>query len=210
LVFFGHNIKFNIYEKSLFLGLIFSILFSFINFSAKCNKISEKIFRLHIIANSDSEDDQSLKIKIRDDIIKYFSNKKFKSLEDAQNYASKNVDEIKKICENRIKNEHFNYNVKIEVCKNEFRNRKYDSIVIPAGTYESLRIIIGEGNGKNWWCILFPQMCIPAAEDCNVDPCYDLPNDEKNIIENDEKYKVEFKIIDIFQSIHEFILSIFF
>lgn len=208
-MFFGNDIRFNIYEKSLFLGLIFSILLSFINFSAKCNRISEKIFRLHIIANSNSEEDQSLKIKIRDDIIKYFSNKNFKSLEDAQDYAFKNIDNIKKICENRIKSEHFNYNIKVEICKNEFKNKKYDSVIIPAGTYESLRIIIGKGDGKNWWCVLFPQMCIPAAEDCNIDPDYDLFDDEKNIIENEEKYKVEFKIVDIFQSIHEMVLNLF-
>lgn len=209
-MFFDANIKFNIYEKSLFLGLIFSILFSFINFSAKCNKISEKMFRLHIIANSDSEEDQYLKIKIRDDIINYFSNKNFKSLKDAQEYAFKNIDNIKKICKNRIEDEHFNYDVRIEICKNEFRNRKYDSLVIPAGTYESLRIIIGKGDGKNWWCVLFPQMCIPAAEDCSVNPDYDLFDDERNIIENEEKYKIEFKIIDIFQSIHETILNLFY
>ena len=201
------RIKFNTYEKSIILGLIFSVLFSIVNFSAKCNIISEKVLRLHVIANSNSNEDQYLKLKVRDKIIDYFSKEKFQNLEEAKNFAIHNKENIQNLCQNEIG---FKYKVIVNVCKYDFNTRVYDKIALPAGVYDSIRIIIGNGEGKNWWCVLFPQMCIPAAEECKIDNnSYDeiFSEDDKDIVENETQYKVKFKIMEIFESIHEKISS---
>ena len=201
------RIKFNTYEKSIILGLIFSVLFSIVNFSAKCNIISEKVLRLHVIANSNSNEDQYLKLKVRDKIIEYFSKEKFQNLEEAKNFAIHNKENIRNLCQNEIG---FKYKVIVNICKYDFNTRVYDKIALPAGVYDSIRIIIGNGEGKNWWCVLFPQMCIPAAEECKIDNnSYDeiFSEDDKDIVENETQYKVKFKIMEIFESIHEKISS---
>lgn len=206
-----YKITFNIYEKSLILGLIFSILFSIVNFSSKCDIVREKVLRLHVIANSDSEEDQSLKFKVRNKVIEYFSGQNFKNLEEAKKFSTENKINIQNLCQKEIYNQGFNYKVNVDISKYGFNTRIYDRIALPAGLYNSIRILIGEGKGKNWWCVVFPQMCIPAAEDCNVDQnAYDdiFSESDKNLIENEEQYKVKFKIVEVIESIHEKIVSI--
>lgn len=205
------KIKFNIYEKSIILGFIFSILFSFVNFSSKCNLISEKVFRLHVIANSDSDEDQSLKLKVRNKVIDYFAKQNFKSLTDAKNFAINNKDDIQRISQEEVYNQGFDYKVDLKIDNYGFNTRIYDKIVLPAGKYDSIRILIGEGKGKNWWCVIFPQMCIPAAEECNINKnAYDdvFSDSDKDLVENETQYKVKFKVVEIVESIHEKILKI--
>lgn len=206
-----NHVFFNIYEKSLFLGLIFSVLFNIVNFSAKCNKISEKVLRLHIIANSDSDEDQNLKLRVRDNILKYFSQNNFTSLDETKIFASEHINDLVSLSQNEVLNSGFDYNVSGSICKGSFNTRVYNNFTLPAGVYDSLKIIIGDGKGKNWWCVIFPPMCIPAAEDCSAnDDSYDdnFSDDEKNIVENEPKYKVRFKIIEIIEKLHEYICNL--
>jgi len=205
------KVTFNIYEKSIILGFIFSVLFSIVNFSSKCDVVREKVFRLHVIANSDSEEDQSLKLKIRNKVIEYFSGHNFKNLDEAKKFSIENKMDIQNLCQEEIYNQGFNYKVNIDISKYGFNTRIYDKIALPAGVYDSIRILIGEGKGKNWWCVIFPQMCVPAAEDCNVDKnAYDdiFSDDDKDLVENESQYKIKFKIIEIIEFIHEKIINI--
>ena len=207
---FKRYFSFNVYEKSIITGFLVAILLSFVNFSSKCNKISNKVLRLHVIANSNSIEDQNLKLKIRDSIIKNFELKKFKSLEETRKFAIQNIPEIKKIAQNEILKDGFDYPVDVKICKDDFNTRNYENISLPAGSYEALKITIGEGKGKNWWCVMFPPMCIPAAEACNVNrPVYDKnfsPN-EKNILENKQHYKIKFKAVEVYESCHKSFLK---
>ena len=206
-----NHVFFNIYEKSLLLGLIFSVLFNIVNFSAKCSKISEKVLRLHIIANSDSDEDQNLKLRVRDNILKYFSRNNFTSLEETKIFASEHINDLVSLSQDEVFNSGFDYNVSGSICKSSFNTRTYDNFTLPAGVYDSLKIIIGDGKGKNWWCVIFPPMCVPAAEDCLTDDdSYDdnFEDDEKNIIENEPKYKIRFKIIEIIEKLHEYICNL--
>ena len=196
---YKYNLTFNTLEKSLIMGLIFSILFSLVNFQSKCDKISKKVFRLHIIANSDSIEDQELKLKVRDCVIKKFDTENLTSLDEAMKFAITNSDLIKNIALNEISRNGFNYDVKVCVCKSNFNTRRYSNVTFPAGDYDSLKIIIGNGKGKNWWCVLFPPICLGVSEDHteNLDV---FSKSEKDVIENE--YEIKFKIVEVVQSIH--------
>lgn len=191
-----------LFEKALITGFIFTFIFGFTAFANNCDNLSEKILRLHILANSDSKLDQELKIKVRDKIIE----KSGEFLNDAtdkisaQNLTVENLEFIKKIALDEIKNQGFNYPVKIEITNMYFPTRKYDDITIPAGKYDALRVLIGNGNGQNWWCVIFPQMCMGSAKN-NASTDIILNNSEKNIINSGEKYEIKFKLIEWFYSI---------
>ena len=201
----------NVYERSLILGLIFSVLFSIVNFSAECNKISDKVLRLHIIANSDSAEDQELKLKVRNSIMNFLSGKNFESLEETKDFILSHENELEILSQNEVINSGFNYKVSAKVCRSRFSTRVYENISLPAGEYDSLKIVIGNGKGKNWWCVIFPPMCVPTAEDCSINnECYEnhFSNNEKNVIENEVKYKVKFKIVEILEILHECICNL--
>ena len=118
---FKNNEFMNIYEKSLLLGLIFSILFSIVNFSAECNKISEKVLRLHIIANSNSLEDQELKLKVRNSIVNFLSDKNFGSLDETKNFALNHINELESLSQT-------------EILKNGFNSKLFTNPKIAKGT----------------------------------------------------------------------------
>ena len=211
MIIFKKKFMFSTKEKAIITGLIFSILFSMINFSGKCDKISQKVLRLHIIANSDSEEDQLLKLKVRDAIISYFSKYDLKSLEDTKIFTIKKIKKLESLAIDELNKNGYDYGVKAEILKKSFKTRIYENISLPAGRYESLKITIGNGDGKNWWCVVFPPMCLPAAQDRDVEisDTKVFEKSEKKIINNDNKYEIRFKIVEIFESFHEIISKIF-
>lgn len=190
--------------KSVVSGFIISILLSFVGFSGNCDSISNKVFRLHIIANSDSADDQSLKLKVRDRILRDFG-EKFVDTSDiicAEEIAEKSLEEIEKVAHDEIRKNGYSYDVKAQIVHMYFNTRYYGEITMPAGYYDALRIVIGEGKGKNWWCVMFPPMCLPAAE--AVDELGDVLNTgEMDIVNSGGKYILEFKILDLYAKLHE-------
>lgn len=190
-------------------GLLFSVIFSFVNFSAECDKTSRKILRLHVIANSDSEEDQNLKLRIRDKIINYFGNKNLKSLNETKKFAINNLDEIELLCQNEVNDRGYNYKVKMEICKSNFNTRTYENLSLPAGQYESLRVTIGNGEGRNWWCVIFPPMCIPAAEESslNKELCKKVFLCDDQTTEPKVKYKIKFKFLELYDSFQGRILN---
>lgn len=200
----------SILEKSIAIGFILSVLINFAGFSRQCEGINEKIIRFHIIANSDSERDQKLKLAIRDKILQatpdYF--KISKNIDETAENLNSNLENLTKIAKDEINSQGFDYPVKAEICNMYFQPRKYDKIMLPGGNYRALRITIGSGKGKNWWCVIFPPMCLPAAEETaeieNV-----LDDKESEIVENEHKYEVKFKILDIFNRIKNWFLDVF-
>ena len=192
--------------KALISGFIISVLISFTGFFNRCECISDKIFRLHIIANSDQDFDQDLKLKVRDRILKDFGSK-FKNLSDlvsAEKLTEENIENIKKSAIDEIKANGYDYPVEIYITRMYFNTRTYDDISMPAGVYDALRIVMGEGKGKNWWCVMFPPMCVSAA--CGKDELGTVLNKEEiEILENKREYNFEFKILEIFFQIKNFI-----
>lgn len=196
--------------KALICGFIFSVLFSFTGFFNRCDCISSKIFRLHIIANSNSKEDQDLKLKVRDRILKDFG-EYFGGLNDliaAKELTGENIEKIKKSAKDEIILNGYDYDVDACVTSMYFNNRKYGDFTIPAGKYDALRITIGQAQGKNWWCVMFPPMCLPAAS--SKDELEEVLNPyEMDLVEGEGKYKIKFKAVELAVELKEFFENVF-
>ena len=123
--------------------------------------IADSVFRLHVIANSDSQEDQNLKYIVRDNLLKYMNKLciNCKSKEEAINLARKNENEFRNIALSTIKEQGYDYDVKINIGNFEFPTKYYGDISLPSGYYDALRVEIGEAKGQNWWCVMFPPLC---------------------------------------------------
>ena len=190
------------FEKALVVGFLLTFLLNFTEFANNCDNLSSKVLRLHILANSDSEVDQALKIKVRDKIIESSGNFLDGATDkiSAQNLTAKNLENIKKIAQTEVEKQGFSYPVQVEVTEMYFPTRKYDSTTFPAGRYDALRVLIGEGAGKNWWCVIFPQMCLGSAKNSATTDTL-LSGSEKDIISGGEKYEVRFKVVEWFYAL---------
>ena len=174
-------------------------------------KLYDSVIRLHILANSNGEDDQELKLKVRDEILKNYSErlKDAESIEEATSELSSLLEEIKKTCESVIECEGYDYNVDVIFEKEYYPERVYENSRFPAGNYLSLRIIIGEGEGKNWWCVLFPPLCLKTAYGDSVTADDSIPvgltPEQYKLISNsqDTKYILKFKMLEILENIFE-------
>lgn len=170
--------------------------------------ISSSVFRLHVIANSNSDEDQSLKYKVRDSLLNYMNNicKNCNSKEEAINIVSEHQEEFKQVALETIRNEGYSYDVKIEIGNFEFPTKHYGDISLPAGFYDALKVEIGKAEGRNWWCVMFPSLCFVDVSSGIV------PEESKEELQNvlsDEEYaiisdksspniKLKFKLLELF------------
>lgn len=185
-------------------GLVFSILASLCSFNAECNNIRENVLRIHILANSNSNSDQALKLKVRDGLLT-LSNSVFancKSREEAEQKAKENIDLFKKKAETIVKQEGYNYSVNITLGKSDFNTRHYKNFSLPAGTYNALKVVLGKGEGKNWWCVMFPPVCVPSASNSEIGDV--LTEKDTEIVQNEVKYKCRFKAVEIYECVCSF------
>ena len=127
--------------------------------------LRENLIRFHVVANSDSESDQTMKLKVRDAVLSNIREDmaSISDVEEAKMYLQENLPKIQDIANRTLQRYGFDEQAFVSLCKEAFDTRNYDTFSLPAGIYESLRIVIGEGNGKNWWCITFPDLCLPAS-----------------------------------------------
>ncbi len=161
--------------------------------------ISNKVFRLHILANSDSTKDQNIKLMLKNYILENTQDIiGGKTLNEAIENAKNNTKEITDMCNEYLKSKGFDYKVKVNVVKEYFKTRVYDDFTLPAGKYNSLKIEIGEGKGHNWWCIVFPSVCLSACTESMGDY---LTDDEMSLVSN--TYSPKFKIVEIYESAKE-------
>jgi len=174
--------------------------------------ISDSILRLHVIANSDTEEDQTLKRQVRDDILVYMKDNVGKSstLEESKGYLNEHLGDIEKIALNRIEKDGKNYGAKALIGNFDFPTKVYGDIALPSGNYQALRVVLGDGKGANWWCVLFPPLCFVDATHGTVpDEVKDdlkgvLTEEEYAIIttadsEKDIPIKLKFKIVEFFE-----------
>ena len=191
----------------LFLTYFLISLFSYSN--ADSSSLSENVFRLHVIANSDSREDQDLKYKVRDNLIKYMNSisKDVSTKEDAIKLANENIDNFYNIAKNTILENGFNYDVNIEIGNFDFPTKTYGDISLPAGFYDALRVKIGEAKGKNWWCVMFPSLCFVdisngiVPEESKESLQANLNYEDYNLISSDDaEYKLKFKLVELFEN----------
>jgi stage II sporulation protein R len=162
----------------------------------------EKLIRFHVIANSNSKNDQELKLKVRDAVVKEMSQvfEKVKNIDEAKMIAENNLELIKVIAQNEIKAQGEDYPVRVMLGKYPFPVRKYGNLVLPAGEYQAVRVIIGEGTGANWWCVLFPPLCFvdiatastPRETVSIAEAVYEESENQVT-----ERVEIKFKILEI-------------
>lgn len=147
--------------------LIFFVITAALIASAQDTKLSDSVLRLHVIANSDDPVDQALKLAVKDEVV-VFMQEEFIDVRDAdaaKALARQKLPEMKAIAESKIKQSGYNYSVEVYVGEFDFPTKSYGNLVFPQGKYQAVRVIIGEGQGKNWWCVLFPPLCLVSSED---------------------------------------------
>lgn len=196
--------------------LILSILFTLYIFiscyfyaSNSLNNIEDSVFRLHIIANSDSDEDQALKYKVRNNIISYMNKlcENSSSKEETIEIAKNHINDFKQIADKTIADNNFDYTSTVEIGNYRFPTKYYGDIALPSGNYDALEIKLGNSSGKNWWCVLYPSLCfvdvssgvVPDSSKENLKN--NLPDEEYALIsENSPAYNFKFKIVEFFNN----------
>lgn len=202
------NLKFWIIMIILVFMYTFFCAYSYVR--AVSNDLKESVFRLHVIANSDSKEDQNLKYMVRDNLLKYMNEicSNCTSKAEAIEIAKNHLNDFKQIAERTIINNGYSYNVNVEIGEFEFPTKSYGNISFPAGIYDALRVKIGKAEGHNWWCVMFPPLCFVDISSGTV------PEDSKKILENeltDEEFALisdnsnvdinfKFKILELFSN----------
>ncbi len=207
---FIHNSKIKHIMVILILLCAFILVSAMSYVEAVSTNISDSVFRLHVIANSDTVEDQNLKYKVRDALIKYMNeiSKKCTSKDEVINIAKDHSDNFYSIAKQVIEDNGYNYDVKINIGNFDFPTKKYGDISFPAGNYDALRVEIGNASGQNWWCVMFPPLCFVDVTSGVV------PDDSKSMIRDnlsDEEYSIisdstspdiqfKFSLIEMFQN----------
>ena len=166
--------------------------------------IYDNVLRLHVLANSDSSEDQALKLEVRDRILEETATlfKDCKSKDEAREAVESNLDKIREIAEQTVREAGYEYGVSVSLGEEEYPTKNYEECCFPAGEYLSLRVMIGEAEGENWWCVLFPPLCIDAAgESREVFAEVGLTDEQYSFITDTDnaQYKVRFKLLEVIE-----------
>ena len=194
-----------IFAGGLILSVFISNTFSFIKDGRKLDSLRGSVLRLHILADSDSDEDQELKLLVRDELLRN-SGELFgeaDSLEEAEAAAAEKLPEIEALAEKTLRRRGCFDKVTAEIADVEFDERVYGDITMPAGTYRALRIKIGKAEGHNWWCVMYPPLCLPAAKDVEDDKETEeefFDEKERDILYHPKKYQLRFAIWDKMKS----------
>ncbi len=191
------------------ISFILSVLMtSFSEFSYECEEIRDTVLRIHVLANSDSIEDQALKLRVRDEILassaEIFNNMEFDAMnkEGAIAQIKIELDDIVSDAQKYVYDEGYDYHVSAEVVNMFFDTTKYGDFVMPAGHYDALRVYIGEAQGANWWCVIYPALCIPAAQtETELDE--NFTKNQLEVIENYDEYEIEFAFLEIFEKVKD-------
>lgn len=174
-------------------------------------EIADKIIRFHVLANSDSAEDQKLKLKVRDGIGTYMQ-PRLSGITDigkSRRVVKESLGDIEKEAEEIIAEEGYTYRVSARLARTDFPEKTYGPYTFQAGNYEALEVVIGEGNGHNWWCVMYPNLCFFNSTYEVVDGEAEktleqtlTPKEYKSLMENKE-YKVKFALADFWEDMKE-------
>lgn len=198
------NKRFRIWEISLMLTLCVTLCLGTWA-QARQESISGSLVRLHVLAVSDDSNEQRIKLNVRDSVLSYISPKleDAESPDEAKRIISSELDGIKSAAETAAEGRP----VKVTLTQEYYPTRDYGSFSLPAGRYESLRVILGEGEGHNWWCVVFPPLCLTAAEsDSAVES---LDGETRGIVTEGDGYRCKFRIVELWGEVCDFFDSVF-
>lgn len=189
------------------LALILALVITFLCGAALTKEqtaLSDKLIRLHVIANSDTEEDQALKLQVRDKVLVTVGGvlDGVTDRGEAVGLIQKELDQIVAAAEDEIRARGYEYTVTADIGLETYPTRDYKTFSLPAGEYVSLRVVIGEGAGRNWWCVVFPPLCLSAATELDKEALSTLTDEEVALITSDSpEYVVKFKAIELFEKL---------
>ena len=179
-------------------ALTIAVMMAAVPFFSSCEELYDDVLRVHILANSDSAADQSLKLAVRDRIVsdcaEYYRDCEGK--QEAKEITESHLTDIERVASEEISSRGFDYPVRAEVGEAYYNTRYYDDFTMPAGWYDSLRVEIGEARGTNWWCVIYPALCVGAA--CDSSMRESLSDGEYRVVTSD-RFDVRFKLVDYFE-----------
>ena len=167
------------------------------------DQLANKMLRLHVLANSDSREDQALKLLVRDQVLNAIEPwaKEKASVDEVSHMLRNRTEELSAFAEKTVREAGYSYPVEVKVESSWFPSRDYKDFSLPAGTYESLRVVIGEGEGKNWWCVVFPPLCMSSAMEETAKMAGLTEKEVFLILEDREEYVIKFKAIELWETI---------
>jgi len=171
---------------------------------AEQNQLACELVRLHVIANSDSDSDQNAKLKVRDSILEILTPQLegISNISEAEAVINKSIPQLCQAATQSLQESGKYYPASAKLCVESYPTRNYDGFSLPAGDYASLQIILGEGKGHNWWCVVFPPLCMASVEDEHA--FSELPKDSRELITSDGSgYKFKFRIIELYGEVKQ-------
>ena len=183
-------------------GLVLCLLISLCGFYGRCTGVRESVVRLHILANSDSAEDQALKLKVRDAVVEAAAGwlDGAADADEALALAEQRLPQLKAVAQQTVTDAGYDYSVDATLCTMYFTTRQYDTVTLPAGVYEAVRFTIGRGEGKNWWCVVYPPLCAGAAmQRKSLDDVLD--SEQVAMVTDAERFEVRFKVVEWWESL---------
>ena len=187
-----------IWEQAMLIALCIT-LFAGLFAKAEQNRLSDELIRLHVIANSDSDSDQAAKLRVRDRVLSYLSPKLngINDIESAERIIRESLSALCIEAESSLIEDGKPYQANAQLCIEHYPTRSYDGFSLPNGDYISLKIILGEGSGHNWWCVVFPPLCMSSVED--EDAFSSLTDESSSLIKySNGEYRVKFRIVELY------------
>ena len=171
--------------------------------------LEQKMIRLHVIANSDTQDDQTLKLQVRDEVLAAATDilEQSRDMVDAQQKLSRALPAIETVAREKVVSEGYDYAVTARLEQTEFPTKEYDGFSLPAGEYLALRVVIGEGAGQNWWCVAFPPLCTAAATDMEKTAiATGLGEEDISLMtEENQGYVLKFRSLELWESLRQWL-----
>ena len=194
-----------------FCTLLVAVLYS-VSLIMDRSSLGQQLIRLHVVANSDSQYDQNLKLQVRDRVLEFLQRKMDTdcNVQEAKLYLQEHLEDIEDEVNQFLASQGSEDCATVSLCKETFDVRTYDTFSLPSGVYESLRITIGQGEGKNWWCVVFPRLCLPAMNQDFADTAVSAGFSQELVptLQQEKGYEVRFFLLDVLGKVQNFFFQI--
>lgn len=200
-----HTRKRRLLGKALVCGFVLAALCSFFPFAAACGQLPRDVVRLHVVANSNGAEDQAVKLLVRDAVLEEAARwyQGAGSMEEASSQLCTHLQSIAGAARQVLGEQRVGYSATAQMTEMYFPTRDYGDFRLPAGRYRTLRVTLGEGAGKNWWCVVFPSLCLPAAT--QEEALLTLPEGERQVVEGGQEVQVKLKAVELWESLREWL-----
>lgn len=200
-----HTRKRRLLGRALVCGFVLAALCSFFPFAAACGQLPRDVVRLHVVANSNGAEDQAVKLLVRDAVLEEAARwyQGAGSMEEASSRLCTHLQSIAGAARQVLGEQGVGYSATAQMTEMYFPTRDYGDFRLPAGRYRTLRVTLGEGAGKNWWCVVFPSLCLPAAT--QEEALLTLPEGERQVVEGGRDVQVKLKAVELWESLREWL-----